>query len=134
MFARIENWKLIDTVTQKYQYNFDAHDWVLDSRNIGLINDLGDITLFQYLEDGKYFGHFFYQSRGKQAIETAEEVLKEVFKNYPVEVIIGLTPITHLGARWLSKRIGFKEHGIINGLSGKEVLFIMTKSEYQEVN
>ena len=116
--------------------NFDAFDWLLDKDNIALINDNKDIALFErnYLNAVSVFGHYFFWSRGKEAIKAAEEFVKEIFTNesYGVEVITGLTPVTHKGALWMNKRLGFRELEIISSRVGDLMMVILTKQDWEQ--
>lgn len=105
--------------------------WLADEDNIALI-DGEDVALFEYVRDGVYFGHYFFKSRGKDAVTTAQRFLKEAFAK--MEVIQGLTPLTHLGARWLNKRLGFKSYGVIKTPTGPCELLIMTKDEWETLH
>lgn len=109
------------------------HDlWVLAPENIALTDEAGNVSMFEFDKEGVYYGHFFYKARGREAIKVAKKHLKELFSDeYGVNVIKGLTPAEHLGAAWLSKKIGFRQHGILETLVGKCILFILTKKEWE---
>lgn len=107
--------------------------WLADRRNIALVNDNGDIGLMEYDKDGVYFGHEFFNSRGKDALKAAREMIETFFTEHPVLVIQGLTPIERKGARWLNRQIGFTSHRIIDtDLEGPCELFILTKEAFME--
>ncbi len=114
--------------------DFNLSEWLDDTRNIALVNDKGDVNLFQFQTDGLYCGHFFYLSRGKQAVETAQAMLKAVFNYEEVRVIMGLTPVDQLGAKWLSRKLGFSSHGIVETPPGPCEMFILTRLEYEGKN
>lgn len=108
-----------------------AEEWLSDPTNIALENDRGDIALFEIGLKNIYSGHYFFKSRGRKAINAAKEFLDEIFNTcYNIEVIIGLTPITNLPARWLSRQVGFKSQGIVQGPKRHYEMFIMTKREF----
>lgn len=110
---------------------FYPEEWLGDEKNIALINSDDDVALFEYVRPGVYYGHYFFWNRGKHAIAAAEEFLREIF-TYDIRVLEGLTPITNLGARWMSKRLGFKSLGIIK--TPKPHLFMMmTREEWNEL-
>lgn len=105
----------------------DPEAWLLDDRNIALADEDGNVNLLEYVKPGVYAGHVFYQARGKDAVKLMQVALEKTFSEYPVEVIVGLTPIEKVGARWLSRRVGFKGQGIIKTVIGPCEVFIMTK-------
>lgn len=113
-----------------YDDNFDVGRWLSDSRNIAL-SDGGDVNLFEYKSAGTYEGHFFYRSRGKAAVKTAERMLEEIFSFPQVDVIVGLTPTDKTGAIRLTRHLGFKSYGLVDHPRGRCELFVLTRSEYE---
>ena len=108
-----------------------GEEWLKTPTNIALINDQGDVALFEIGLRNIYSGHYAFKSRGKQAIEAAREFLDEIFNTcYNIDVIMGLTPITNLPARWLTRRVGFKSYGVVEGPKRHYEMFIMTKREF----
>lgn len=112
--------------------NFDPVTWLADERNIVLENNLGDIALFEYQSDGIVIGHYYFKSRGREAVQSALKFLERIFDPcYNIHVIKGITALDHLGARWLSRRIGFKSYGVVHAQGRAAELFILTASEYR---
>jgi|SRR6185312_627505 len=111
---------------------FDPKWWLEQPGNIALINDVNDVSLFQRILPEVVIGHYFYHSRGRNAIDTATDMLHEIFTgDYNVEVIEGLTLLEKLGARWLSKKLGFKSYGIVQTTAGPCEMVMMTKEEWR---
>lgn len=109
----------------------NADEWLSNPTNIALENDLGDIALFEIGFKNIYSGHYYFKSRGKQAIKSAKEFLDHLFNTcYNIHVLIGLTPITNKPARWMSRQVGFKSHGIVEGPKRQYEMFILTKREF----
>ena len=110
----------------------DMIDWVADQSNILLTNCYGDLSLF---EAGKnpliVTGHYYFRSRGKAAIVAAKEFISEVF-DLGVQTIVGLTPLTNLGARWMSRHVGFRSHGVVHNTKEPCELFIMHHTEFKQ--
>jgi len=110
--------------------DFNPVEWLADHKNIALMNR-DDCALFEYEAPGVYTGHYFFVSRGKEAIRVGKEFLREIFQGgHGVQVIRGLTPLTNLGARWMNKRLGFTGYGPIDTPTGVVELVILTKKEY----
>lgn len=115
----------------KTEEKVDPIEWVSDPVNIVLLNDRGDMALFEQGIKNVYSGHYFFKSRGKQAIKSGLEFLDELFNTcYNINVLTGLVPLTHLGARWMSRRIGFKSYGIQYINDKPYEMFIITKKEF----
>ena len=124
--------EISEAVNQRYPFgDINPTDWLKEPHNIALKNDKGDVSLFQYSQDKVFIGHYFFFSRGREAITAAEEFLEELFTKYHVEVIQGWTPLLNRKARWMSKRLGFKSYGVIHAAEACE-LFIMTKQEWKQ--
>ena len=111
----------------------DAVEWLSHPEHIVLENDRGDLALFEYGFPTKkiYSGHYYFKSRGRQAIEAARGFLDELFNScYNVHVLMGLVPVERKDVRWLTRRVGFSSHGF-EEVHGKEYeLFIITKKEF----
>ena len=108
----------------------DMIEWVSDQKNIVLINDYGDLSLFESDRTGRTVtGHYYFKSRGKRAVQSAKEFIAEVF-DLGVWNIVGLTPLTNLGARWMSRHVGFKSHGVVHTRKEPCELFIMHHTEF----
>lgn len=114
---------------------FNPKEWISNGKNIALVNDNSDIALFEHqvaLTD-TVCGHYFFFSRGKEAVKAAEEFLKEIFSGkYYVKTITGLTPETHKGALWMNRRLGFKDHGQVSTVIGPCRFVILTKEQWKE--
>lgn len=115
---------VLRAIEGNYDETFDAKEWLADEKNIA-IQSGDDINLFEYIDNGVYEGHFFYVSRGRDALNTATEVLDYFLDNYDVQVIRGLTPLHKKGARWLARKIGFKSYGEVETAHGPCELFIL---------
>lgn len=116
---------------------FDPVVWLAENDNIALTNSNEDLALFENQTNlgGVVCGHYFFNSRGKQAIQAAQEFLKEIFSGeYPVEIITGLTPIDHKGALWMNRRLGFKSHGQVSTVIGPCEFVILTKQQWEEAH
>lgn len=111
--------------------NISAKEWLENPTNIALINDDGDIALFEHGIKDYYSGHYAFKSRGRKAINAAREFIDELFNTcYNIEVLMGLTPITNLPARWLTRQVGFKSYGVVEGPKRHYEMFIITKREF----
>lgn len=117
----------------KSEDQVDPIEWLSNPDNIVLQNDRGDLALFEKGVKNIYSGHYFFQSRGREAIKAGTEFLDNLFNTcYNIPVLMGLVPLTNLGARWLSRQIGFKSHGVVHSSVRPYEMFIITKKEFNE--
>lgn len=114
---------------------FYPDEWVADERNIALINSNDDVALFEHQAELKntVCGHYFFFSRGKEAVKAAKQFLEEVFTTTYVQTITGLTPTNHKGALWMNRRLGFKEHGEVATVIGPCRFVMMTKDQWKDL-
>lgn len=114
---------------------FEPHSWLFNPNNVALINDKNDIALFEHQADlfNTVCGHYFFFSRGKDALKAAKEFLEEIFsEQYNVDTITGLTPIDHKGALWLNRQLGFRENGNVETEIGPCRFVMLTKNQWKE--
>lgn len=116
-------------------YGFYPDEWLANKDNVALTNEYGDVSLFERELPGVVTGHYFFHSRGLVALSVAKQMLEEIFTgDYDVKLIRGITPLDKLGARWLSKRLGFTSYGVIETTVGHAELVILTKQEWEIMN
>jgi len=112
---------------------FVPKEWLSDTANIALINQYGDVCLFEASDQiGLYTGHWFFYSRGKTALEEAKKVGDKIFNQLDFKVLRGLTPLYQLGARWLARKVGFTSYGVVHTSVDICELFILTKEEWNK--
>lgn len=138
MCYRTKDPKVVRAMMDQYANDtlgFYPEEWLKDDRNIAWTNEHGDIGLVQEDTPGICFVHSFFNSRGKQALEAATEMIEATFNNYDVKIMKGLTPIKNIGSRWLNRKLGFTSYGAMEtAKEGHCELFIMTKEEFFERN
>lgn len=109
----------------------DPIEWISNPANIVLQNDRSDLALFEPGVKHIYTGHYYFKSRGRAAITAGHEFLDELFNTcYNMGVVTGLVPQEHLGAKWLSRQLGFTAHGDMELHGHHYELFILTKEEF----
>lgn len=115
--------------------NFEPARWLMYKDNVALTNDNKDIALFERSETSPLtvYGHYFFWSRGKEAIKAAEGFLEEIFttSDYNVLSIIGLTPTTNKAALWMNRRLGFKEVATMDTPEGTVKMVVLTKQDWE---
>jgi hypothetical protein len=125
--------KAIETYAKEI-VGLDIEEWLANPFNIALTNDKGDVAMFEHQVNlgAVVCAHYFYFSRGKQAIEESEKLLRELFTEHYPEVIIGLTPVEHKAALWMNRKLGFKEHGSVDTEIGPCKFVLLTKDMWKE--
>lgn len=111
---------------------FEPVEWLNNQMNIALTNGEGDYGLFEYGSDGVYTGHYFFVKRGREAKALAIEMLQTMFGKYNLPFIRGLTPVENLGAKWMSRQLGFTSWGVVDTGVDLCELFIQTQEEWAE--
>lgn len=136
MISRVYDAELIAPAIREFLKSEDKVDpieWIANSDNIVLRNDNGDMALFEKGIKNIYSGHYYFKARGRKAIEAGTEFLDNLFNScYNIDVLMGLVPLTHLGARWLSRRLGFQSQGVVHSSVRPYEMFIITKKEFNE--
>lgn len=109
--------------------SFDYEGWLANRYNIMYVegDDVGLLT-FEY--PGVYNAHWFFKSRGKDALDTAFDMLDDLFNTSDAKAIRGITPIDLKGARYLAKRLGFISMGIEEYPDGKYEVMVLTKNDF----
>lgn len=125
------NEEVIQSLMQKYLPlpGFELHSFT-DGPNICL-RDKNDLAFFENESKGVWSGHYFFESRGKTALTLAKSFLKEFCQEIQPNIIKGLTPLEKLGARWMSRQLGFKSYGVVQTIVGPCELFILTKEDWE---
>lgn len=113
---------------------FYPKEWIQNPCNIALINTNDDVALFEHQANLKdtVCGHYFFFSRGKEAVKVAQEFLEELFTTTYVKTITGLTPVTHKGALWMNRKLGFKENGEVDTVIGPCRFVMLTKQQWKD--
>lgn len=117
----------------KTEEQVDPIEWLSDHTNIVLENKHGDLALFEYGLPTRriYSGHYFFKSRGRQAIESAKGFLDELFNScYNISILMGMVPIERKDVKWMTRQLGFTSYGLEEARGKQYELFILTKKEF----
>jgi hypothetical protein len=120
-----------DQILSDIKERFRPEEWLSDRRNIAMVNDNGDIAAFEpHGSEGVFKGHYFFQSRGAEAVKAAKEFLSEAFSEYDIHRLMGFTQVSKKGAMWITRHLGFTPLGIEN-INGEDFqVWTMHRSEY----
>jgi hypothetical protein len=121
---------LMRTAMGDFKEDVDCEAWVANDKNVMLVKG-EDVGLATYEYPGVYNVHWFFKVRGRKAIELAKEMLDEMFSNYGLQTMRGITRVDIRGARWAARQVGCTSHGIIEYPDGYSYeLFLLTKDEF----
>lgn len=110
-------------------FGFVAEDWLKDENNLALVDDLGNVGLLVQNKPGVYFGHYFFHT---DTTKRVRDMIEYVFKECPVKMLFGLTPVTRPAARYMNRKMGFTSHGLIETPQGDCELVTLTQAEFFE--
>ncbi len=85
-------------------------DWVNTPGNVALFHG-DDLALFDYDGPGLYRGHFFFLSRGKEAVEVAKILTQRMFDEFAALMIIGHVPVINRKAGVIARLAGYHYAG-----------------------
>lgn len=85
-------------------------DWVEDARNVALFHG-DDLALFDWLAPGYYAGHFFFQSRGKEAVDVTKILTRRMFTDYRAMMLVGHVPLINRKAGVIAYAAGWHYAG-----------------------
>jgi hypothetical protein len=113
-------------------YQVDPVEWISDPEHIVLMNDKGDMALFEPGIRKYYSGHYFFKSRGREALESAREFLDTIFSPcYNIPVMMGLVPDERRDVKLITRRLGFKSYGLTYSQGKAFEIFILSREEFQ---
>lgn len=113
--------------------NFDFKGWLEDLNNIMYEED-GSVGLCCWEYPGVYTVHWFYKVRGKEALNLARKMIKDLFEDKNVKTLRGLTEVSLKPARWAARQLGFKSYGVETFPQGDYEILILTKKDFYERN
>lgn len=121
----------IEFYNQNGKIKVDPVEWIANPTNIVLTNDAGDLAIFEIGVKNIYTGHYFFKSRGREALNAGRDFLDELFNTcYNIPILMGLVPLHNRAARWLSRQLGFTSYGAMQFQDNDYEMFILTKKEF----
>lgn len=84
-----------------------------------------------YDAPGIYTVHWYYEARGREAINLGKDMIGLLFANHDAKLLRGLIKTKLKASRWACRQLGFKSYGTIMFPENDEnEFFCMTKLEY----
>lgn len=90
-----------------------------------------NVGLATYEFPGLYTVHWYFTVRGRDAINLAQAMLKNLFENYGAKGVRGYVRTDLKASRWATRQVGLKSFGLITFADGEEhELFYVTKKDF----
>jgi hypothetical protein len=105
-------------------------DGYLASGHHAMFVDDEDVGIATMEYPGVYTVHWFFESRGREAIKQARAMVDELFQTTDAKLLRGLTEVSLKGARWAARQFGMTSQGIFTFPDGEYELFTITKDEF----
>lgn len=134
MPRRSYDYNKLDKVVERYKdtwIGFDAEQIVKDEENILVTDGQDNFGLFEFSKPGVYYGHYMFTTRGPATKQVARDLLGFFFKEFPVDIVLGLTPVEHRGAIWLNQQLGFTFHGVTETEAGPHYQVSLKKDDFK---
>lgn len=106
----------------------------MNEANVAVVTKSGDVALFERADGISHVvaGHFFFKSRGKEAIASAKDILKQAFKAKPeITIIVGLVPKDKKHVSALTRRLGFSYNGDVGPDTCPCEYFTLSKFDWE---
>jgi hypothetical protein len=115
------------------EYVFAADDdaWVANTKNV-MYEKGPDVGLATYDYPGLYTVHWFFKSKGKQALVSAAEMLNDLFTNYGAKAVRGVIHMDNKPSRFLAKYVGFEKISVEEFLDGPNELMLLYKDRFYQ--
>lgn len=127
------DWEGLDAVVTDYKdtwIGFDAEELVENEDNILVTDEEGNFGLFEFSRPGIYYGHYMFTERGPRTEEIARNLLGFFFKEFPVTLVLGMTPVEHKGALNLNRKLGFTFQGVTDTGAGPHFIVSLKKEDF----
>lgn len=130
--TRCNDPKVLDVALDPYDYHMGADNksWLETPGNVAytLGDNLG-LATFDY--PGLYAVHWFFTSRGREAVEVCIAMLDKVFGEHGAQAVRGVTPLENKPARRLAKYVGCETISIEEFPDGKKYeLMLLSKDRF----
>lgn len=108
----------------------DFKTWFATPRNL-MFTEGRNVGLATYDGPGHYTVHWYFEVRGRKAIDLARRMIKNLFDNYGALTVRGLIRKDLKASRWACRQVGLKSYGMITFPDGEEnELFVTDKDTF----
>lgn len=92
-----------------------------------------DVGLATYDYPGLYSVHWFFRSKGKEALKVTALMLDDLFTHHGAKVVRGVIHMDNKPARFLAKYLGFERISIEEFPDGPNELILLPKEVFHQV-
>lgn len=125
--------RVLDAALEPYDYKMepDNETWLKVPGNLAYtVGD--DLGLATHDYPGLYAVHWFFKSRGLQAVKVCLSMLEKVFNEHGAEIVRGVTPIDNKPARRLAKYVGCETLCIEEYPDGLYEIMVLSKDRFNQ--
>jgi RimJ/RimL family protein N-acetyltransferase len=112
---------------------FWPDDWVKSPDNYSIVDDHGNISLLDYVQEGIYEVHIYYEDTGAEAFARAAAMLDWIFRETPARLLVGKTPVLERAAWYFARKLGFKRVAVIDTEWGPMYMSTMSKEQWHGI-
>jgi len=123
----------VDRQTSKHMHKllcFWPEDWVKSPVNYSIVDNHGNIALLDYVREGIYEVHIYYEDTGKEAFDRARAMLDWIFQETPAQLLVGKTPVLEKAAWFFARKLGFKRVSVIETNWGPMYMSSLSKGQW----
>lgn len=132
MIKEHKDFDLLWKMTEGYRKKCPAEhlqEFLDNPRNLMLTEgDNVGLATFEY--PGVYNTHWFFEVRGRKALDLGRAMLDYLFKNTDAKAVRGMIDTDLPASQWAARQIGWKSYGVMDTVTGEYELFCMTKDDF----
>lgn len=134
MIERSYDPDILTVACSPYDYHFgpDNATWLANHDNLMYVEG-ENVGLATFDYPGMYTLHWFYKSRGKEALKVCKRMIEKLIAEQDVKVLRGVIHMDNKPSRFLAKRMGFQRVSIEEFLDGPNELIYMTKEVFNQI-
>jgi hypothetical protein len=118
----------------------DPYDYVMGKSNEEWLKTPGnlaytmgdDLGLATFDYPGLYAVHWFFKSKGLEAVKVCLTMLDEIFTTHGAHVVRGVTPIENKPARRLAKYVGCETVSIEDYPDGRYEIMLLSRDRFYQ--
>ena len=133
MIEQRKDWDLLVKVTEglRDSCSLDMLKVFFDDPNSYMFVEDNNVGLAVCDYNGLYTVHWYFEKRGREAINLAKQMIANLFVNYGAKAVRGLIKEHMKASRWACRQVGLKSLGFITFADGDvNEIFAATKDEF----
>lgn len=110
-------WPVEDFITW---FNLPQSVMLTEGKNVGLAT---------YMYPGAYTVHWYFQVRGRKAINLGKDMCQKMFDDYDARILRAIIDEDLRASRWACRQIGFRSMGIMEFPDGPAEVYYLTEKD-----